>query len=481
MGEARLDFSFSGLKTAVRQAADRSRAARRPGRRRHLRLVPGGGRRRRGRPRRRGARALPRATFPDVAEPALVVAGGVAANRAIRASARGADGARTASAFVAPPPALCTDNAAMIAWAGLERLRAGLAGDDAMAIAPRSRWPLDDDRRAADRLGPPGSQGMSAVTRRRARRRRLGHARSRSTACRAGHAVRLWARDARDRRRDQRAAREPALSAGHDARRRHRRHHRPRRRRWTAPSCVLVVMPAQAMREVLGRAGAGVCRPARRSCSAPRASSATPAACCREIAGEFWPDSPVAALSGPSFATDVARGLPTAVIVAARQAELARRARRALVGAAFPLLFLRRPDRRRDRRRAEERARHRRRRGRRRRPRRQRAGGHGHARLRRAAPHRRRLRRPAGDADGPVGPRRPGADLRLGASRATSPMAWRSGKRRGPGRPAAGRRRRHRRRSPPASPASTASRRRSSTPSTASWPAASPSAKPSPS
>ena len=54
-------------------------------------------------------------------------------------SARG-----TASAFVAPPLALCTDNAAMIAWAGIERLRAGLADDDAMHFAPRSRWPLDE-------------------------------------------------------------------------------------------------------------------------------------------------------------------------------------------------------------------------------------------------------------------------------------------------------------------------------------------------
>jgi N6-L-threonylcarbamoyladenine synthase len=84
----------------------------------------------------RTARAI--ATFPDAT--ALVVAGGVAANQAIRASL-----AELAAAnglpFVAPPMWLCTDNGAMIAWAGLERLRAGDI-DDLHAPA-RPRWPLD--------------------------------------------------------------------------------------------------------------------------------------------------------------------------------------------------------------------------------------------------------------------------------------------------------------------------------------------------
>ncbi|HYE00863.1 MAG TPA: tRNA (adenosine(37)-N6)-threonylcarbamoyltransferase complex transferase subunit TsaD [Alphaproteobacteria bacterium] len=75
----------------------------------------------------------------------LVVAGGVAANGAIRA--RLADLARRHGlAFVAPPPALCTDNGAMIAWAGAERLRLGLTDD--LAFAPRPRWPLDELRAA---------------------------------------------------------------------------------------------------------------------------------------------------------------------------------------------------------------------------------------------------------------------------------------------------------------------------------------------
>jgi N6-L-threonylcarbamoyladenine synthase len=88
----------------------------------------------------------------------LVVAGGVAANKAIRAALDAlaeSHGAR----LVAPPLSLCTDNAAMIAWAGIERLRAGLAGDDALAFAPRSRWPLDEA--AAPMVGS-GKRGAKA-------------------------------------------------------------------------------------------------------------------------------------------------------------------------------------------------------------------------------------------------------------------------------------------------------------------------------
>jgi N6-L-threonylcarbamoyladenine synthase len=70
----------------------------------------------------------------------LVLAGGVAANRAIRL-ALGALAARRGMRFAVPPAALCTDNAAMIAWAGIERLRTGPA--DGLDFAPRPRWPLD--------------------------------------------------------------------------------------------------------------------------------------------------------------------------------------------------------------------------------------------------------------------------------------------------------------------------------------------------
>lgn len=69
---------------------------------------------------------------------ALAVAGGVAANATLRAQLEDVAGDLP---FVAPPLALCTDNAAMIAWAGLERFRAGLIDD--LSLSARPRWPLD--------------------------------------------------------------------------------------------------------------------------------------------------------------------------------------------------------------------------------------------------------------------------------------------------------------------------------------------------
>jgi len=69
----------------------------------------------------------------------LVVAGGVAANAAVRGALAGA-AAKAGVPMVAPPVRLCTDNAVMVAWAGIERLRLGLA--DPLDTAPRPRWPL---------------------------------------------------------------------------------------------------------------------------------------------------------------------------------------------------------------------------------------------------------------------------------------------------------------------------------------------------
>ena len=81
---------------------------------------------------------------------ALVVAGGVAANQAIRAALE-ALAAEHGLPFIAPPLALCTDNAAMIAWAGIERLELGQS--DPLDIAARPRWPLDPDAEAVRGAG----------------------------------------------------------------------------------------------------------------------------------------------------------------------------------------------------------------------------------------------------------------------------------------------------------------------------------------
>jgi N6-L-threonylcarbamoyladenine synthase len=70
---------------------------------------------------------------------ALVAAGGVAANEAIR-NVLNRLAFEGGTVLVAPPAELCTDNGAMIAWAGAERLALGLT--DALDTAPQARWPL---------------------------------------------------------------------------------------------------------------------------------------------------------------------------------------------------------------------------------------------------------------------------------------------------------------------------------------------------
>ena len=126
-GSAEPHFSFAGLKAAVARAAPDHAAA-------DIAasfqaavvdcLID------------RTRRALGRA--PQAS--ALVVAGGVAANGAVRAALHGLAEERGLR-FVAPPAWLCTDNAAMIAWAGAERFAAGLT--DPLDTAARARWPLD--------------------------------------------------------------------------------------------------------------------------------------------------------------------------------------------------------------------------------------------------------------------------------------------------------------------------------------------------
>lgn len=88
--------------------------------------------------------------------PVIAVAGGVAANGVIRARLQGVAGAAGVR-FIAPPLKLCTDNAAMIAWAGIERFLAG--GRDDADLSARSRWPLDQT--AAPLIGS-GKRGAKA-------------------------------------------------------------------------------------------------------------------------------------------------------------------------------------------------------------------------------------------------------------------------------------------------------------------------------
>ncbi len=135
LGRPGCDFSFSGLKTAVAQLVARQP----PGT--LLQPVASGI--------AASFQASVGAVLADRARHALamlprtrllVAAGGVAANGAIRAALAAAAG-DAGAALLAPPPRLCTDNAVMVAWAGIERLRLGLvSGLDA---EPRPRWPLD--------------------------------------------------------------------------------------------------------------------------------------------------------------------------------------------------------------------------------------------------------------------------------------------------------------------------------------------------
>jgi N6-L-threonylcarbamoyladenine synthase len=142
LGRPNADFSFSGLKTALRQAAgtsaldDQDKADLAASFQAAITdaLVD------------RTAHAIAMFEERHGRGRPLVLAGGVAANRSIRAAlADLAD--RRGMELAVPPVALCTDNAAMIAWAGIERLAVGPADD--LDFAPRPRWPLDQAAAAA--------------------------------------------------------------------------------------------------------------------------------------------------------------------------------------------------------------------------------------------------------------------------------------------------------------------------------------------
>lgn len=95
------------------------------------------------------------ATYPADAHRTLCVAGGVAANQAIRARLETVS-AEFSAQFIAPPLALCTDNAAMIAFAGAEQSRHRAAGD--LTLSARPRWPLDTAQPAMLGSGKKGAK-----------------------------------------------------------------------------------------------------------------------------------------------------------------------------------------------------------------------------------------------------------------------------------------------------------------------------------
>jgi N6-L-threonylcarbamoyladenine synthase len=138
LGRAGCDFSFSGLKTAAARIAADLVA---PADRRDLAAAVQAAIARQLAERTGRALELYAASH-DPADRRLVVAGGVAANGAVRAALEALARMR-GFVFAAPPLAYCTDNAAMIALAGAERLAAGLT--DPLDAVARPRWPLDED------------------------------------------------------------------------------------------------------------------------------------------------------------------------------------------------------------------------------------------------------------------------------------------------------------------------------------------------
>lgn len=152
-GRLGCDFSFSGLKNAVRlliaaqnPLSDQDRWDIAASFQRALAESI--------EDRTRRAMAIFRESLPD-ALPVLVVSGGVAANRELRAVlAKRAQ--KEGFSLIAPPLSLCTDNGAMIAWAGLERFRLGFS--DGMDFAPRPRWPLDLDAKTSDDVKSAGKK-----------------------------------------------------------------------------------------------------------------------------------------------------------------------------------------------------------------------------------------------------------------------------------------------------------------------------------
>ena len=154
LGRKDCDFSFSGLKTAaarlaegLTEADDRRDLAAAVQAAIATQLAE------------RSERAMQAYAQVHAGPRRFVVAGGVAANQAVRARLQQAAD-RHGFSFTAPPLAYCTDNAAMIALAGAERLALGLT--DPLDAVARPRWPLDEAAAAASPTHTPGRKGAKA-------------------------------------------------------------------------------------------------------------------------------------------------------------------------------------------------------------------------------------------------------------------------------------------------------------------------------
>jgi N6-L-threonylcarbamoyladenine synthase len=150
-----LDMSFSGLKTAVRRAAadepltDARRADICASFQRAVADILSA----------KSAHAMEMMSSLRDGPRTFVVAGGVAANRSLRSRLE-AEARQAGFDFVAPPMRWCTDNAAMIALAGAERLRLGLS--DPLDTPARARWPLDEASASAAPVYGSGKKGAKA-------------------------------------------------------------------------------------------------------------------------------------------------------------------------------------------------------------------------------------------------------------------------------------------------------------------------------
>jgi N6-L-threonylcarbamoyladenine synthase len=157
LGRKDCDFSFSGLKTAASRLAHRCET--RQDRADLADAVQTAIARQLAERSHRAMRDWVDSHGAAEARPMFVVAGGVAANRTVRAVLEAA-AAKNGFDFLAPPMAYCTDNAAMIALAGAERLRQGLVSD--IDTAARPRWPLDENKALSDPMHKPGRKGAKA-------------------------------------------------------------------------------------------------------------------------------------------------------------------------------------------------------------------------------------------------------------------------------------------------------------------------------